>query len=398
MKEPFVKPLAIIKTLLTNGHEAYFVGGSVRDLLLKRDIGDIDIATSARPSEVQKLFSKTIDVGAVHGTIIVVYDGTPFEVTTFRSEDNYKDFRRPDQVTFILSLEADLKRRDFTMNAIAMSVEGKFIDPFNGKEAIERKRIQTVGNPYERFKEDALRMFRAIRFVSQLGFVIVEETKAAIKEYSYLLEHVSVERITVEFEKLMLGSYTKQALVLLIETNIYKFLPGLQDKQDKLTKSGSYCWNSLKEKSEYWTLLLCVLEVRDSTTFLKKWKLPNKLINQVNSNLNGIEKVKEHGWSTLLLYGIGIDSSIQIQRVISILSKEEPEAKIKEIEEIYENLPIKERSELAINGQDLLIWSNKTPGPWIAKVIEIVEEEVLLGKVENDKEGIKEWLLRCNLL
>lgn len=398
MKEPFVKPLAIVKTLLSHGHDAYFVGGSVRDLLLRRDIGDIDIATSARPSEVQNLFSKTIDVGAVHGTIIVVYDGTPFEVTTFRSEDNYKDFRRPDRVTFIQSLEEDLKRRDFTMNAIAMSVEGKFIDPFNGKKAIEHKLIQTVGDPYERFKEDALRMFRAVRFVSQLGFVIVEETQAAIKKYSYLLENVSVERITVEFEKLMMGNQTEQAIVLLTETDIYKYLPGLHDKRDKLIQSGSYHWNLLNEKSEYWTLLLCVLEVNDSTSFLKKWKLPNKLIKQVNLNLNGIEKVKAKGWSTLLLYSLGMESSVEIQKVISLLSKEEPEAKIKEIEEVYKELPIKQRSDLLLNGEDLLIWSDKTPGPWIASVIEEVERAVLLGKVENDKEGIKEWLVSCNLL
>lgn len=398
MKEPFVKPLAIVETLLSHGHEAYFVGGSVRDLLLERDIGDIDIATSARPNEVQNLFSKTIDVGAVHGTIIVVYDGTPFEVTTFRSEENYKDFRRPDRVTFILSLEEDLKRRDFTMNAIAMSVEGEIIDPFNGQDAIEQKYIQTVGNPYERFKEDALRMFRAVRFVSQLGFVVVYDTKAAIKEYSYLLENVSVERITVEFEKLLMGNHTEDAINLLIDTDLYKYLPGLHDKRDKLLKLGSYKWNSLNEKSEYWTMLLWLLEIKDSTTFLKYWKLPNKLIKHVDQNLKGKEMVDAIGWSTRAIYKFGLESSIQIQRVISVLSKEEPGAKLKNIEDIYEKMPIKSRSELAVNGDTLMSWSDKAPGPWIAKVIVEVEEAVLVGKVENDKEGIKEWLVSCSLL
>jgi tRNA nucleotidyltransferase (CCA-adding enzyme) len=398
MKDPFKKPLAIVERLLSNGHEAYFVGGSVRDLLLKRDIGDIDIATSARPSDVQNLFSKTIDVGAAHGTIIVLHEGTPYEVTTFRSEENYKDFRRPDQVTFILSLEEDLKRRDFTMNAIAMSIKGEFIDPFNGQEAIEQKYIQTVGDPYERFKEDALRMFRAIRFVSQLGFEVVEETKLALAKYSYLLEKISVERLTVELEKLLMGTYTEHGILLLTETRIYKYLPGLHDKKEHLFKSAKYQWNLLHEKSEYWTLLLYLLEVKDSTSFLKQWKLPNKIIKQVDQNLKGIEKVKTEGWSIPLLYNLGIENAVQVERVMSILANEKPELRLEKIVQLFVSLPIKERSELRVKGEDLLAWSDKAPGQWIANCIENVEEAVLTGKIENDKQGIKEWLVRCNLL
>jgi tRNA nucleotidyltransferase (CCA-adding enzyme) len=177
MKQPFAKALYIIKQLKAHGHEAYFVGGAVRDFLLRRPIGDVDIATSALPEEVMRIFPKTIGVGVEHGTVMVLHEGTPYEVTTFRTEGKYEDYRRPESVTFVRSLHEDLKRRDFTMNAIAMNEHGQMIDPFAGQEAIKRKMIQTVGDAKARFSEDALRMMRALRFVSQLGFYLSEETK-----------------------------------------------------------------------------------------------------------------------------------------------------------------------------------------------------------------------------
>ena len=132
----------------------------------------MDIATSATPQEIKNIFPKTIDVGIEHGTVVVLWESETYEVTTFRSEGEYADFRRPSEVTFIRSLEEDLKRRDFTMNSIAMNRKGELIDPFLGIDAIHRKRIETVGSASERFHEDALRMMRAVRFVSQLSFTI----------------------------------------------------------------------------------------------------------------------------------------------------------------------------------------------------------------------------------
>lgn len=188
MDESFVKAKAILTTLHNNGYEAYFVGGSVRDFLLHRPTDDIDIATSALPGQIIDLFPKTIDVGAVHGTVIVLHDGEQFEVTTFRTEEGYEDYRRPSHVEFVTSLHEDLKRRDFTMNAIAMTINGEIIDPFDGRKAIKKKVIQTVGNPTERFREDALRMMRAVRFLSQLSFLLCENTQSAIMENAYLLK------------------------------------------------------------------------------------------------------------------------------------------------------------------------------------------------------------------
>ena len=146
LKEPFLKAIPVIKKIEDAGFEAYFVGGSVRDLLMNKPIDDVDIATSATPEEIKNIFDKTVDVGIEHGTILVLYGGESYEITTFRTEGNYVDYRRPESVSFVKSLEEDLSRRDFTMNAIAMTKEGNFIDPFHGMEDIKNTIIRSVGN------------------------------------------------------------------------------------------------------------------------------------------------------------------------------------------------------------------------------------------------------------
>lgn len=172
MEKVFIKALPVLRILIEAGHQAYFVGGAVRDSYMKRAIGDVDIATDAAPDQVERLFQRTVDVGKEHGTIIVLWEDETYEVTTFRTESDYVDFRRPSEVQFISSLEEDLKRRDLTINAMAMTADGKVLDYFGGKKDIDQKVIRTVGKPEDRFQEDALRMLRAVRFMSQLGFTL----------------------------------------------------------------------------------------------------------------------------------------------------------------------------------------------------------------------------------
>src|SRR3954463_2172771 len=205
MNPIFLKAIPLLEKVEKAGFEAYFVGGCVRDFILGKKIADVDIATSATPLEIKEIFLKTIDVGIEHGTVIVLWEKDTYELTTFRSDGEYTDFRRPSDVKFIRSLEEDLKRRDFTMNSMAMDKKGQIIDPFNGQEAIKNKMIETVGSAIIRFHEDALRMMRAVRFVSQLSFSIELNTSMALKEHASLLEKVSIERKTVEFEKLLNG-------------------------------------------------------------------------------------------------------------------------------------------------------------------------------------------------
>lgn len=197
----------IIEELMKNGHEAYAVGGCVRDMVLGREPEDWDITTSATPLEVKKIFRRTVDTGILHGTVTVLMDKDHYEVTTYRLDGEYEDNRHPKQVSFTSSLAEDLKRRDFTINAMAYNEKEGFVDLFGGLEDIKRGLIRCVGSPQERFDEDALRILRAVRFSAQLGFTIEEETLKAIRNCCENLNNISAERIRVELTKLLTSDH-----------------------------------------------------------------------------------------------------------------------------------------------------------------------------------------------
>ncbi|MEG2777557.1 MAG: CCA tRNA nucleotidyltransferase [Cellulosilyticaceae bacterium] len=197
--------LVIINRLEAAGYEAYVVGGCVRDLLMGREPNDWDITTSAKPEEVKEVFEKTYDTGIEHGTVTVILDTEHYEVTTYRIEGEYKDFRRPDHVSFVEDIALDLSRRDFTMNAIAYHPDRGFVDPYNGMKHIKEQRIKSVRDAKERFEEDALRILRGIRFSAQLDFQIEDNTIKGIEECRHLLEYISKERIRDEFLKICLS-------------------------------------------------------------------------------------------------------------------------------------------------------------------------------------------------
>lgn len=197
--------LFIIDTLEANGHEAYVVGGCVRDMIMNREPNDWDITTSAQPEEVKAAFKRTYDTGIQHGTVTVIVDTEHYEVTTYRIEGEYKDSRRPEQVSFVKDITLDLSRRDFTMNAIAYHPVRGFVDPYNGKKHIEESLIKSVRDAKERFTEDALRILRAVRFSAQLGFKIDDNTIDGIKACKHLLKNISKERIRDEFLKICMS-------------------------------------------------------------------------------------------------------------------------------------------------------------------------------------------------
>jgi tRNA nucleotidyltransferase (CCA-adding enzyme) len=202
-----VKVNTIIDELMKHGHEAYAVGGCVRDMVLGREPEDWDITTSATPWEVKKIFRRTVDTGIQHGTVTVMSDKDHFEVTTYRLDGVYEDNRHPKEVSFTSSLTEDLKRRDFTINAMAYNEKEGFVDLFGGLEDLNKGIIRCVGSAAERFDEDALRILRAIRFSAQLGFTIEEETQNAIREKTDRLNNISAERIRVELTKLILSDH-----------------------------------------------------------------------------------------------------------------------------------------------------------------------------------------------
>lgn len=200
----------IIHTLQDAGYEAYIVGGCVRDAILGKEPGDWDITTSAKPEEVKALFRRTIDTGIEHGTVTVMFDKEGYEVTTYRVDGKYEDHRRPTSVTFTASLIEDMKRRDFTINAMAYNETEGVIDHFEGMKDLERKIIRCVGEPKERFDEDALRILRALRFSAQLDFSIDEKTKEAIRNQAVFLKDISAERIHVELTKLLTSAHPER--------------------------------------------------------------------------------------------------------------------------------------------------------------------------------------------
>lgn len=194
---------ACCEVLWRAGFEAYPVGGCVRDLLLGRVPGDWDVTTNALPEQVSAVFDRTIPTGVRHGTVTVIVDGTAVEVTTFRTEGGYSDGRHPDAVRFDATLEQDLARRDFTINAMALARDGSVVDPFGGQTDLDAKLIRCVGQPDRRFAEDALRMFRAVRFGAQLDFVIEKLTLEALEQNAHKAEHLAAERVRVELEKIL---------------------------------------------------------------------------------------------------------------------------------------------------------------------------------------------------
>ncbi|MCH5266024.1 MAG: CCA tRNA nucleotidyltransferase [Lachnospiraceae bacterium] len=215
----------ILHTLENNGYEGYVVGGCVRDMLLGRKPGDWDITTSAKPEQVKALFRRTIDTGIAHGTVTVMFGTEGYEVTTYRMDGRYEDHRHPKEVVFTPSLYEDLKRRDFTINAMAYNPRTGLVDEFDGMKDMERRCIRCVGEASERFEEDALRMLRGIRFAGQLLFELEPATVEAIREKAATLTHVSAERIRTELTKLLLSPGADR-LMLAAETGLSRyFLP-----------------------------------------------------------------------------------------------------------------------------------------------------------------------------
>lgn len=398
MIEAFKKAAPLLKKIEDAGFEAYFVGGSVRDYLLNKEIDDVDIATSATPEEVKNIFPKTIDVGIQHGTVIVIFNSVPYEITTFRAESDYEDFRRPKKVSFIRSLEEDLKRRDFTMNAIAMNRFGKIIDPFNGRKDLESHVIQTVGEPKDRFSEDALRMMRAVRFVSQLSFSIEENTLKALEEYGHLLKNISVERIAAEFDKILLGKNRKKAFSLLVESGLYKYMPKLEGKKEELLKFSKLPEIYSLTVEEYWTLILYVFNVNENEIFpfMRQWKQSTSRMKRVKSGMKWLNYRIENDWSEESLYEANEELAVSTEKLYQTIHGYKDESSIHNLKEKINQFPIHSRKDLKVSGKDLMDWFDKRGGPWVEQLFQKIEMGVLTGQVKNDEQSIREWLFSCN--
>lgn len=380
LPQEFKTALPVLNQIQAAGYEAYFVGGSVRDSLLKRPIHDVDIATSATPIEIKEIFSRTVDIGIEHGTILVLQGDIGLEVTTFRTESDYQDFRHPSEVTFVRQLSEDLRRRDFTINALAMTSKGEIIDHFDGISDLKQQIIRAVGNPYERFSEDALRILRAFRFASVLGFSIDLETIAGINATKALLANISIERIEMEFTKLLVGDFRQVALREMLRLSIDEQFPvdlregliQLEKVSDKLNLETA------------WTLLVYFNHFDEEMTkkVLKIFKHSNHFVKKIATLLAGLNIRLLDNWNIDRIYQYGLEDSLQIESILKILGFEN---NFEIIHEIYNKLPIYTKRDLKINGSDLLKLANGKQGKWIGTLINQIENQVLHGELANEK-------------
>ncbi|MFD2192966.1 CCA tRNA nucleotidyltransferase [Oceanobacillus bengalensis] len=391
--EPFLKALPILETIEEHNHQAFFVGGCVRDFLLGRTIGDVDITTSARPEMIQKYFPKVIPVGIEHGTVIVRNEDISYEVTTFRIDGDYSDKRHPDSVMFIDKIDKDLERRDFTINALAMTKDGEIIDLFDGRGDLNQKVIRTVGDGYERFKEDSLRIIRALRFSSQLGFMIHEDTLKDMKLVMQDIGSLAVERISNEFAKLFAGKYVETGISYLRTTGIYKYLPIFSEHPDMM----KHIPNKITPLLSFGEViaLFHLLEPNISVkNWVKAWKCSNQIKKEAVALIQAYDYYVNNGINNWLVYSLEESYYNGFVRIVNVLQNKI--VTYDDLIKVRNKLPIQSRNELDINGNDLIhMFPDNRKGPWLHKMLSAIEKEVVFDGLKNKKSEIKDWI-KCH--
>ena len=375
----------VIGKIRDAGYEAFAVGGCVRDTLLGRTPEDWDVTTSARPEAVKAIFERTVDTGLQHGTVTVLKNRKGYEVTTYRIDGEYHDGRHPDSVEFTPDLLEDLKRRDFTINAMAYSHETGIVDEFGGMEDLKAGIVRCVGRPEDRFTEDALRLLRALRFSAQLGFEIEESTYAAIKTIAPNLAKVSKERVQAELTKLLLSAHPERIL-LLKETGLSAqivpgfdavFAPALFSKLSRLPA----------EKSLRWAGFLLCQSTKQAEAVLKGLKMDNETIGNVSRMIEGAKETLplekpavRRAMSRYTPYQL--EGALKLKELMGSPDAEE----IRRLrEEIIRDGDCVSLKDLAVKGRDLLE-AGVERGPMVGEILNHLFDLVLLHPEKNDRE------------
>ena len=382
----------IIETLTTNGHEAYIVGGCVRDALLGRVAYDYDITTSAFPEEIKELFERTVDTGISHGTVTVISDGIPYEVTTFRIDGEYHDSRHPVSVSFTKNVEYDLARRDFTVNAMCYNHESGIIDVFGGIEDLEKRIIRAVGDPELRFSEDALRVFRAIRFAATLGFKIEENTKKAIHKYKEKLKSISAERINTEWQKLLSGEYAYEVIEEYKDV-ISAYISELKD----LNMPDRVKFNKLTPKERQIALFAKSGGAKSMASGLERLKSDNKTKEFSLSVIENLTLCDSMSDAELKMYLQGISDEGALSAALICyalgLCSEDIYSKLSLL--IESNTP-RRISDLAIGGRQLL--EAGYVGEEIGRMLNRLLVMVAKGEIENDKQALSDFVRNSKVI
>ena len=385
----------ILGKLREHGYEAFAVGGCVRDAILGRIPGDWDITTSAHPEEVKQVFGHTIDTGLQHGTVTVMRDHIGYEITTYRIDGEYEDGRHPKEVVFTAELREDLRRRDFTINAMAYSHETGIVDIFGGTEDLAARRIRCVGDAGERFTEDALRILRAVRFSAQLGFSIEEMTWQALCELAPSLVHVSKERVQVELTKTLLSDrpeYIWKTEAAGLAPYISKTFPEVFAAWKERKRISGAAAHLPAEKALRWAYFLAPAGEESCVRVLRELKMDNDTIDKakilsrfVFTQMEPEEDAVRHAMSAM--EDMVFDWLLLLQEVLMPERMDAVEMVRSLAKQIRERGDCIRLKMLAVTGKDL-IQAGIQPGPALGKTLHLLFEKVLENPAWNEKERL----------
>lgn len=390
--------IEIIDNIYINGFEAYIVGGCVRDSIIGQKPNDYDITTSAKPNEIMDIFKneKIIETGIKHGTITLIKNHEEYEITTYRIDGEYKDNRRPEDVEFTKNIIEDLKRRDFTINAIAYNDKIGIVDKFGGIDDIKNKIIKTVGNSDERFNEDALRIIRAVRFSCKLDFSIEEKTFKSIYKNIKLIKNVSTERIQEELNKILISDNVEK-IYTLYDAGMFKVL-GIDSI--KLVKDELMNINKIKKEVaiRLTTFVYMMGNISEGERFIDILKYSNKIKNQCKLILKYIDKdiLLDKACIKRYLNKIGKENLIDIFHIKKIIMDDFTNSMYIEFLELINEIEINEEcysiDRLAIDGNDLkaLGYMGKDIGEKLNQLLEVVIKNPKMNNKSNLTKIIKD--------
>lgn len=370
--------IKIIETLEKNKHKAFFVGGAVRDHLLKVSCEDIDIATSAKPFVVMKYF-ETVPTGLKYGTMTVKVDGQDFEVTTFRVDGPTNDFRHPSSVVYTNSEVDDVKRRDFTINGLLMDKRMNIIDYVGGRDDLNNKIIRAIGNADERFKEDALRILRGFYFVSKLDFDIEPNTLQAMSYDRNLLDHIANERILAELIKIMKANRPQKAFRYMVQAQVHKNLPGLEKGIEFVAQASTM---------PYIDVFFVASFILNGGIIPDAWRFSNQQRQKYQQATTLALSNKPIGNKELYQYGI--TNCVLANKALAYLDKAKYAEK--QITELYEQLPLKSELDLKLSADETILAANKKPAAWLGKFRSECVLLILDGQLKNTKEDLLKHL------
>ena len=356
------KAIDVLNIFKKYGYQAYIVGGYPRDKILGIKTNDIDICTDAKPKEIMEIFDTDGISDIKYGSVRVIYKGAIFDVTTFRRDIKYENNRKPIKIKYVTDLKKDLLRRDFTINTLCIDCEGNIIDLLDAKGDITNHIITTVGNPRYRLKEDSLRILRAIRFAACLDFNVDDKTKSYIKKYGYLLKYLSNSRKREELDKIFAARNKEKGRDLIVELGIDKYL-GLDNLSEIILCDDIVgIWSQLNISQEY-----------------PFSRVEKENIDKIKTMLN--QEIDEY---SVYKYGLYVSSVVGNIKNISY----------QRINKIYDSLPIKIRKDIVINGMEIANILGKEPGNYLKKIMDDVEKKIVYGKLKNDKEIIKDYIIQ----